>query len=147
MSCGVGHRCCLDPALVWLWRRPAGAALIPPLAWKLSYAAGAAPKSKKKRWGNNCISHTGFSRADVIKSSKGFRTLHELWSDLVQILMITANMMAGTLFRICQVPIIRVSSEQYLLHGLQFPQQCHSVNTILIPFHSICPSLNYFSFI
>ena len=34
MSCGVGHRHSLDPALVWLWCKPAAAAPIRPLAWK-----------------------------------------------------------------------------------------------------------------
>ena len=28
LSCGVGHRCGLDPALLWLWFRLATAALI-----------------------------------------------------------------------------------------------------------------------
>ena len=49
MSCGVGHRCCSDPALLWLWHRPAGVALIQPLAWESLYATGATPKRKKKR--------------------------------------------------------------------------------------------------
>ena len=39
--------CSLDPVLVWLWRRPAVAPLIRPLAWELPYAAGAALKRKK----------------------------------------------------------------------------------------------------
>ena len=38
MSCGVGHRCGSDLALLWLWCRPAPAALIQPLAWELPYA-------------------------------------------------------------------------------------------------------------
>ena len=33
-----------DPALLWLWCRPAAAALIQPLAWELPYAIGAAVK-------------------------------------------------------------------------------------------------------
>ena len=41
MSCGVGHRCGLDLALLWLWRRWVATALIRPLAWELPYAAGA----------------------------------------------------------------------------------------------------------
>ena len=45
MSCGVGHRCGLDPLLLWLWRRPA---LIWPLAWERPYATGAALKDKIK---------------------------------------------------------------------------------------------------
>ena len=47
VSCGVGHRRGLDPAL--LWCRPAAVAPIRPLAWGLPYAAGAAPKSKAKK--------------------------------------------------------------------------------------------------
>ena len=49
MSCGVGHRCGSDPALLWLWRRPAVAALILPLAWEPPYAMGAALKKKEKK--------------------------------------------------------------------------------------------------
>ena len=37
-----------DQALLWLWRRPAAAALIGPLAWEPPYAAGAALKKDKK---------------------------------------------------------------------------------------------------
>ena len=49
VSCGVGLRHGLDLALLWLWCRPAAAALIAPLAWELPYAASAALKSKKKK--------------------------------------------------------------------------------------------------
>ena len=39
-----------DPALLWLWCRPAAAALIqPPLAWELPYALGMVPKRQKKK--------------------------------------------------------------------------------------------------
>ena len=51
MSCGIGRRHGLDLALLWLWRRPAAAALIRPLAWEPPYATGAAQemaKNKKK---------------------------------------------------------------------------------------------------
>ena len=37
-----------DLALLWLWCRPATAALIPRLAWELPFAAGVALKRKKK---------------------------------------------------------------------------------------------------
>ena len=40
MSCGVGHRCGCDLALLWLLRRPAAVALTQPLAWEPPYAAG-----------------------------------------------------------------------------------------------------------
>ena len=44
VSCGLGVGHDLDP--VWLWHRPAAAALIQPLAWELPCAMGAALKSK-----------------------------------------------------------------------------------------------------
>ena len=49
MNCGVGDRHGLDSALYWLWRRPAGVAPIPPLAWELPYGKGAAAKRKEGR--------------------------------------------------------------------------------------------------
>ena len=52
MSCGVDHRQGSDPALLWLWHRPASTAPILPLAWEPPYAAGVAPerqKDKKKK--------------------------------------------------------------------------------------------------
>ena len=48
MSCDVGCRCSPDVALLWLWRGPAAAALIRPLAWELPYATPGAPKTNKK---------------------------------------------------------------------------------------------------
>ena len=45
----VGRRCSSDPSLLWLWHRPATAAPIQPLAWKLPYASGAALKKKKRK--------------------------------------------------------------------------------------------------
>ena len=55
VSCGVGRRCGLDPALLWLWRRLLATAPIGPLAWEPPYAVGAAqeiaerPKKKKRK--------------------------------------------------------------------------------------------------
>ena len=46
MSCGVGCRRGSDLILLWLWRRPAAAALITPLAWESPYGAGVALKRK-----------------------------------------------------------------------------------------------------
>ena len=48
MSCGVGCRRGLDPALLWLWRRLVATAPIRPLAWEPPYAAGAALEKTKK---------------------------------------------------------------------------------------------------
>ena len=49
MSCGVGRRCGLDLALLWLWGRPAAVAPIRPLPWELPYAVGVALKGKKQK--------------------------------------------------------------------------------------------------
>ena len=47
-SYGVGHRCGLHRALLWLWCKPAGAALIQPVAQELPYGVDVAVKRKKK---------------------------------------------------------------------------------------------------
>ena len=49
MSCGVGDRRGSDPALLWLWCRPAATALIRPLAQELPHATGEVVKRKRKR--------------------------------------------------------------------------------------------------
>ena len=49
MSCGVGPRCSLDPALLWLWWRPAATAPIRPPDWEPPYAAGAAQEMAKRQ--------------------------------------------------------------------------------------------------
>ena len=46
MSCGVGRRSGSDPAMLWLWPKPAATAPIRPLAWEPPYAEDAALKSK-----------------------------------------------------------------------------------------------------
>ena len=43
----MGYRYDSDQVLLWLWHRPVAAALIWPLAWELSYPAGAGLKKKK----------------------------------------------------------------------------------------------------
>ena len=47
MSSGVGQRHSSDMVLLWLWYRPADAALIGPLAWEPPYVLGVALKKKK----------------------------------------------------------------------------------------------------
>ena len=49
MSCGVGSRRGLDSTLLWLRHRLATVAPIQPLTWELSYATGAALKSKTNK--------------------------------------------------------------------------------------------------
>jgi len=45
----------LDPALLWLWSRPAGAAPVQPLAWERTYVTGETLKNQNKQppglWG------------------------------------------------------------------------------------------------
>ena len=58
MSCGVGRRCSLDPALLWLWCRPAATAPIRPLAWEPPYAMKRQQTNKqtnKKQQKNNFV--------------------------------------------------------------------------------------------
>ena len=49
LSCGAGCRCSSDPALLWLWHRPAATALIQPLFWESPYATGVALKRQKTK--------------------------------------------------------------------------------------------------
>ena len=49
MSCGVGRRRGSDPALLWLWHRPAATVLIRPLSWESPYAMGAAVEKTNKQ--------------------------------------------------------------------------------------------------
>ena len=49
---GVGRRRGSDPALQWLWCRPAAAVPIGSLAWELPYAEGAALKRQKLKYHN-----------------------------------------------------------------------------------------------
>ena len=49
VSCGVGQRCGLDLALLWLWQRLAATAPIRPLTWEPPYAAGMALKRQKEQ--------------------------------------------------------------------------------------------------
>ena len=49
MSCGVCHRHCSDPELLWLWCGLAATAPIRPLAWEPLYAAGAALEKTKRQ--------------------------------------------------------------------------------------------------
>ena len=52
MSCGVGRKCSLELALLWLWGRPAATALIRPQAWEPPCATGAALKKDKRQLTN-----------------------------------------------------------------------------------------------
>jgi len=49
MSCGGGHRCGSDPALLWLWHRPVATAPILLLVRETRHATGAALKDKKTK--------------------------------------------------------------------------------------------------
>ena len=47
VTCGVGHRHSLDPALLGLWCRLTATAPIRPLGWEPPYAMGAALEKAK----------------------------------------------------------------------------------------------------
>ncbi len=49
VSCGIGCRRGLDPALLWLWHRLAAAAPIGPLAWESPHAVGVALEKAKRK--------------------------------------------------------------------------------------------------
>ena len=49
MSFGVGSRQGLDLKLLWLWGRPAAAALIQPFAWEPLYVMGVALKTHTRK--------------------------------------------------------------------------------------------------
>ena len=49
VSCGIGQRCSLDLALLWLWGRLTATAPIRSLAWERSYVMGAALKGQKTK--------------------------------------------------------------------------------------------------
>ena len=65
MSCGIGGRGGLDPALLRLWRRPVATALIGPLAWEPPYAPGAALKKQNKTKNKKkvCVPNRGEEKA------------------------------------------------------------------------------------
>ena len=58
MSRGVGHQCSSDPVLLRLWHSPVATALIRPLAWEPSYAAGAAQEIAKSQTKQNKTKQT-----------------------------------------------------------------------------------------
>ena len=74
-GCGVGHRCGSDPVLLWRWRRPAAAALIQSLAWKLLYAEGAALWRKNTKI--KCLYLTNF-KMQVKKFPESWWSIYSL---------------------------------------------------------------------
>ena len=69
MSCGVGCRCGSDPTLLWLWCRPAAAALIRPPAWEPPYAAGAALKKKRRKKLRHFLKEASLGHRAWVRSS------------------------------------------------------------------------------
>ena len=49
MSCGVGRRRGMDPALLWLWCRAVATAPIRPLAWEPPYVTAVAQEKTKRQ--------------------------------------------------------------------------------------------------
>ena len=66
MSCGVGCIRGSDPALLWLWCRPASTAGIGPLGWEPPYAVGAAlEKAKRQKKKKRIILNTEVCQHDL----------------------------------------------------------------------------------
>ena len=61
MSCGMGHRCSWEPALLWLWCRLAATAPLWLLAWKLPCAVDVALKRKKNKKENAAFKKSKWS--------------------------------------------------------------------------------------
>ena len=78
MSCGGGHRCSSDPALLWLWYRLAATIPTRPLAWELPYAVGVALKRKKKNHGRVWMAE--FPVPQVAKVAMKQRGSSRVWS-------------------------------------------------------------------
>ena len=70
MSCGGGCRRSSDPALLWLWCRPAATAAAGPLAWEPLYAMGAALKSNQKKKKRNALEIFTNSSLKVMHETK-----------------------------------------------------------------------------
>ena len=73
MSCGVGRRRSLDPALLWLWCRPATIAGTPSLGTSTCYECGPKKQRKKKKKKRTKGSEKGKSNSAVdIGTQKGW---------------------------------------------------------------------------
>ena len=71
VSCGVGGRCSLDLALLWLWHRQAAIGPVLPLAWEPPYVAGTAlerQKKKERKKVNLCSEATSLSLTLAVSS-------------------------------------------------------------------------------
>ena len=73
MSCGIGCRCGLDLALLWLWHRLVATALIRLLAWEPPYAMGEAlemAKDKKKKKKKEVLTKKIIHNAEISKQEQ-----------------------------------------------------------------------------
>ena len=57
MSCGVGCKCSLDPALLWLWCRPAATVPLRPPAQRISTRHKCGPKRQKQQQKNSGLAN------------------------------------------------------------------------------------------
>ena len=86
VTCGVGRRVSSDLALPWLWHSLAAVALIPPLAWELTYVAGTVlkrqtdrKKEKKKKKKEKRKKVKKITRKDRFSPSLFFGHTHGMW--------------------------------------------------------------------
>ena len=138
MSCGVGHRCGLDLALLrlWLWLWPA-AVKIRPLAWELPYDASAALKRKKKKKEKKkkhgipkfgptiifflTISHDFLFISLIFFLLPAFSLLGSTFSsEVFRIYIFHLSCLIDIFFRICILLPIQPWGQDEILHALLF---------------------------
>ena len=96
MSCGVGRRRGLAPALLGLWRRPVSTAPIRPLAREPPYAMGAA-QEKAKKDKKNIIKYS-----KIVVSTLNHTTLSKIPYHLCLGLILPEHLMISLYFWIFQ---------------------------------------------
>ena len=84
MSCGVGRRHSLDPALLWLWCRLVAIAPIRPLAWEPPYAALEALKKDKKKTKTKNQKKLSFIESIIFVPKMIHFPHDQLWNDHTQ---------------------------------------------------------------
>ena len=114
MSRGVGHRCGLDPTLLWLSGRPSAAAPIWPLARELPYVSLAALKSQKNKQTNKQTNKQGIRNNRVLFTLKRKEILTHTWINLKDR---TPSEIIQTLkARYCMIPLTWGAQKSWI-HG------------------------------
>ena len=108
---GIGHRCSLDPILLWLWHKPMAASVFWPLAWELSYAMSAALEKKsllKKKKKKKKKKKTMAGPKEDYIGSRELSAIWPLWLLMVICFLLFLNMNHG--FLSCMARVDKVHS-------------------------------------